>query len=142
MNEVSDRDLLLVIKDFLEMGHVDNIVAMFHREPRYFAWTGSILEDARFTVRLGVSVLFEALKERRPEYLELAVPSLLPLLDSEDPLLRGEAVSILGIIGTPSVRVHIEAMTSDRHPQVAEVALDVLAELDETDFSISERDGK
>ena len=50
MNDVSDAELLSVIKDFLEMGHVDNIVAMFDRDPRYFKWTGDILQDERFAV--------------------------------------------------------------------------------------------
>ncbi len=57
MPEVSDKELLKVIKDFLEMGHVENIAAMFRQDPRYFQWSGDILDDERFNVRLGVSVL-------------------------------------------------------------------------------------
>ena len=34
--EVSDEELLKVIADFLEMGHVENIVAMFADDPRYY----------------------------------------------------------------------------------------------------------
>jgi hypothetical protein len=43
------------------MGHVENIVAMFKQDPRYYAWTGNLLQDERFAVRLDVSVLFEYL---------------------------------------------------------------------------------
>jgi len=128
MQEISDEDLVAVIKDFLEMGHVDNIVAMFHRYPRYFDWTGRILNDERFTVRLGVSVLFEELKKRQAGLLDRAIPSLLPLLRAEQPHIRGEAVSVLGIIGSPQALRHIEPLLGDPHPQVREVAADVLAE--------------
>lgn len=51
--EVSDSELPRVIKDFLEMGHVDNIAAVFQRQACPFDWAGAILDDERFTVRLG-----------------------------------------------------------------------------------------
>ena len=37
--EVSDTELKQVIADFLDQGHVDNIVAMFRREEKYYGWT-------------------------------------------------------------------------------------------------------
>lgn len=124
-----DEDVLRVVKDFLEMGHVDNIVAMFHRNHEYYQWTGAILDDERFNVRLGVSVLFEELKKRAPEELERAVSSLLPLLKSEKPHIRGEAVSVLGIIGSKGAFDAIKTMLHDKQPQICEIAADILAEL-------------
>jgi len=123
-----DKELLTVIKDFLEMGHVENIVAMFHRNHGYYDWTGAILDDERFNVRLGVSVLFEELKEREPEEVDRATSSLLPLLHSDKPHIRGEAVSVLGIIGSPRARVLIREMLDDQVFQVREVAADILDE--------------
>jgi hypothetical protein len=124
-----DEELVTVIKDFLEMGHVDNIVAMFHRNHEYYNWTGAILDDERFNVRLGVSVLFEELKKREPEALDNARASLLPLLKSEKPHIRGEAVSILGIIGSEAACDAIKTMLEDKQPQIRDVAADILTEL-------------
>ncbi len=124
-----DEELVTVIKDFLEMGHVDNIVAMFHRNHEYYHWTGAILDDERFNVRLGVSVLFEELKKREPEALDSARASLLPLLKSEKPHIRGEAVSVLGIIGSEAACDAIKTMLKDKQPQIREVAADILIEL-------------
>ncbi len=124
-----DENVLGVIKDFLEMGHVDNIVAMFHRNHEYYQYTGPILDDERFNVRLGVSVLFEELRKREPEELDRAVPSLLPLLESEKPHIRGEAISVLGIIGSKAAFEAIKTMLHDRQPQISEIASDILAEL-------------
>jgi len=126
MTEVSDSELKKVIADFLEMGHVENIVAMFRREPAYYQWTGEILDDERFAVRLGVSVLFEELKLLQPEKLALAIPSLTALLSSDSPNLRGEAIGVLAIIGTEEALAHIRSMASDPSPQVREMLSVVL----------------
>jgi hypothetical protein len=125
-NEVSDQELKKVIADFLDQGHVENIVAMFRREPKYYEWTGELLSDQRFNVRLGVSVLFEELQEIHPDMLPLAIPSLVKLLDAEEPLIRGEAVSILGIIGTKEAIAQIHYLYNDPNPQVREMVQLVL----------------
>lgn len=126
-NGVSDQELKRVIADFLDQGHVENIVAMFRRTPEYYDWTGEILSDDRFSVRLGISVLFEELQILQPDRLPLAIPSLVKLLDSEQPLLRGEAVSLLGIIGTKQALVEIRRLAGDPNPQVREMVQLVLA---------------
>ena len=127
-NEVSDQQLKKVIADFLDQGHVENIVAMFRRESKYYQWSGEILRDERFSVRLGVSVLFEELKEIQQDKLDLALPSLVELLKSEEPLLRGEAVSVLAIIGTGEALTHIRKHRDDPNPQVREMVQLVLEE--------------
>lgn len=128
MDQVSDDELKKVIGDFLEMGHVDNIVAMFRRNPRYYSWTGEILDDERFAVRLGVSVLFEELQTLQPDRLTLAIPSLAGLLDHALALIRGEAVNVLGIIGTDEAMGLVRRMLDDPSPQVREMAELVLEE--------------
>ncbi len=129
--EVSDQELKKVIGDFLEMGHVENIVAMFRRHPKYYDWTGELLDDDRFNVRLGLSILFEDLMNLQPEQTTLAIPSLLRMLENDSPLLRGEATSILGIIGTDEALSHVQVMLQDDSPQVREVATMILEEAEE-----------
>lgn len=125
---VSDQELKRVIADFLDMGHVENIVAMFRHEPRYYEWTGELLRDERFSVRLGMSVLLEELRETHADHVELAIPSLAALLDAEEPLLRGEAVSLLGIIGSAKALEYVRRQRNDPSPQVREVVELVLQE--------------
>jgi hypothetical protein len=128
-NSVSDQELKRVIADFLDQGHVENIVAMFRREPKYYTWTGDILRDERFSVRLGISVLFEELQQIQPEKLELAIPSLRELLIAEEPLLRGEAISLLGIIGSEPALALVRSQQDDRDRRVREMVQLVLEEL-------------
>ena len=126
--EVSDEELLKVIADFLEMGHVENIVAMFKQETSYYQWVGTLLEDERFAVRLGVSVLFEYLIEERPDEVHLAIPSLANALKHETSWVRGEAVSVLALIGTDAAMAFIQPMVDDPEPQVAEMAREIIEE--------------
>ncbi len=126
-NEVSDEELRQVIADFLNMGHVENIVAMFRQEQRYYDWVGDLLTDERFAVRLGVCVLFEYLVEERPEEVRLAIDSLARQLENETGWVRGEVVTVLGLIGDERALALVAAKVDDPDPQVAEIARDIIA---------------
>jgi hypothetical protein len=126
MSEVSDSELKKVIGDFLEMGHVENIVSMFKKEPLYFEWTGEILEDERFNVRLGLTILFEELQALGVNEISCAIPSLQALLDHQSSLIRGEAIGILGIIATDEAIQLIRSKQNDPNPQVREMVAIVL----------------
>ena len=128
MNNNYNIDLLKVICDFLELGHVENIVAMFKQDKNLYGLTGNLIRDERFAVRLGTAVLFEELAEVRPDEISLAIPSLLPLLQDANPVLRGEAATILGIIGSPVAMQHLEQLTNDPDSQVREIIADILNE--------------
>ncbi len=132
MNKTEEQELLKVIGDFLEMGHVENIMAMFKQDSSLYKLTGALLRDERFMVRMGVAVLFEELTKIRPEEVTLAIPSLLPLLKDETPWVRGEAVNILGIIGTSEAMEQIRPMIYDFDPQVREIAADFLGDSNQT----------
>jgi hypothetical protein len=119
-------DILQVIGDFLELGHVENIVAMFKQDRNLYKLTGDLLRDERFTVRLGVAVLFEELAVIRPKEAPLAIPSLLPLLQEQNPILRGEAATILGIIDSRSAKKHLIKLKDDPDPQVREIVADIM----------------
>ncbi len=127
-DEVSDKELKKVIADFLEMGHVDNIFEMFKQDIRYYAWVGELLDDDRFAVRLGISVLFEELKVYCPDDIHRAVPSLCRLLHEAPPHVRGDAVGVLGTIGDDAAMAEVRRALQDESPQVREVAEDVLEE--------------
>lgn len=128
-DRVSDTELKKVIADFLEMGHAENIFEMFKQDVRYYDWVGELLDDERFNVRLGISVLFEELKIHCPADVHLAVPSLCKALHESPVHVRGEALSVLGIIGSPAAMECVRKGLLDDSPQVREVAKDILEEL-------------
>ena len=147
---VSDEEMVKTIADFLEQGLAANIVSMFKADTSYYPLIGEVLKDERFAVRIGVSVIFEELAVIRPEEVQLAIPALKPLLDPQVPAyIRGEAVSILGLINCPESLALIAHLINDADPQVAEIARDpLLSDLTilrlaiGTNFSLSERDAQ
>jgi hypothetical protein len=126
LNNNDNIDLLKVIGDFLELGHVENIVAMFRQDTRLYNLAGLLIRDERFAVRLGAAVLFEELAVVQPNEISLAIPSLLPLLQEKNPFLRGEAATILGIIGSPAALQHLRPHKDDPDPQVKEIITDII----------------
>lgn len=130
MQQVSDIEMKKTIADFLELGHVDNIVALFKQEPDYYKFAGDLINDERFIVRMGMVVLFEELVSIRPSEVRLAMPSLISLLEKEiPPYVRGEALTILGLIGTSEAIQQLQKYVNDPDPQLAEIATDYLQEI-------------
>ncbi len=128
MTEVSDQEMIRTIGEFIELGHVENIVAMFKQEPDYYRFSGELLRDERFVVRMGMVVLFEELAAGRAAEIDRAVPYLLPLLREEAAYIRGEAVTLLGIIGTGEALAAIQPLLADPEPQIVELVKDIMAE--------------
>ena len=126
MKKDIDIDMQQVISDFLELGHVENIVAMFKQDRSLYNLTGDLLRDERYTVRLGIAVLFEELADIHPMEISFAIPSLLPLLQEQNPILRGEAATILGIIGSRDALKQLEKLKGDPDPQVREIIADII----------------
>jgi predicted transcriptional regulator len=112
MKKDIDIDMHQVIGDFLELGHVENIVAMFKQESSLYDLTGDLLRDERFTVRLGVAVLFEELAVIRPLEISLAIPS--------------QAATILGIISSRDALKQLKKLEDDPDPQVREIIEDII----------------
>ena len=126
MKKDIDIDMQQVISDFLELGHVENIVAMFKQDRSLYNLTGDLLRDERYTVRLGIAVLFEELADIHPMEIPLAIPSLLSLLQEQNPILRGEAATILGIIGSRDALKQLKKLEDDPDPQVREIIADII----------------
>lgn len=127
---VSDEETAAVIADFLEMGHLDNIIAMFRQDPSLYDLAGEIINDERFMVRMGMVVLFETMVAERPAEVRRALPVLAPLLAAELPAsVRGETATILGLIGSEEAISLLMPLQNDRDPQIAELARDILEEL-------------
>lgn len=127
MSEISREQLLIVIADFLEMGHVDNIVAMVKQEPSCLELVGELIQQERFKVRMGVAVLFEELALVMPlKILAVAVPSLAAAMQHDAAYVRGDAAYVLGLIKSPEAVDVLAKFQNDRDLQVAEIVREAL----------------
>ncbi len=92
-------DLKTMIADYLENGFLENIIDMFKYDKSLYAYIGDLMQDERMRVRLGVSALIETLQREDSVNVIQAIPSILPLLKNQNPMIRGDAAYLLGIIG-------------------------------------------
>ena len=101
------------------------------RQEDAFATLTPLLRRSGIKERMGVMLMVEEALEEDPHALDLAVPHLLPLLQAEDPSLRGDTADLLGQIGAPGSAEALRKLLSDDNEDVREVAKDALEMLRE-----------
>lgn len=101
MSEIKTEssELRRMIADYMENGFLENIIDMFKRDKSLYAFIGELMADERVRVRLGMSALVETLKKEDPENIHKSVPDILSQLKNPNPVVRGDAAYLLGIIG-------------------------------------------
>jgi hypothetical protein len=111
------------VADFLGQGLLDVLVDLFKSDPSLYALLGELLADPQMGVRLGASALVEELAAVDPGRRPLAAAALLPLLENEDPVRRGDAAYLLGFVGGREQLPALEALAAeDTNADVREAA--------------------
>jgi HEAT repeat protein len=81
-------------------------------------------------VRLGISALVETLKKEDTENIDRAVPGILPQLKNPEPVVRGDAAYLLGIIGHKgSLPLLEEAANNDASKEVRLIAKEAIEDI-------------
>lgn len=123
---MEDREMRAMLIEYMEKGFLDNIIALFRQDRSLCRFIADMVGDEQLRVRLGATALVEELAGEHREALGAAVPGLIGLLKHENPTIRGDALSVLGIIKAPAARAAIETCLSDVHSGVRESAHDAL----------------
>ncbi len=122
-------DLRKMIADYMEAGFLDNIVDMYKHDSSLYALLGDLIQDERVRVRIGVTAMVEELKLIDCNNISKAVPCLIPLLESDAPVVRGDAANLLGIIGDMRVIGHLEKALADENSYVRQIAREAIEQL-------------
>ena len=85
-----------------------------------------LFREGDFFTRLGILVTFEEALEKDPGAIRGMVPQLIELLSHQDHRIRGDIADLLGKIGDPNAIPHLQKLTSDPHPEVAEASAEAL----------------
>ena len=96
------------IADYLENGLLDNIIDMFKHDRRLYAFIAELMTDERIRVRI--------------QYI-------LPLLDNQNPLFRGDAAYLLGIIGQTDVIPFLKKSLHDEFSHIRIIAQEAIEEI-------------
>lgn len=128
-NDGESFDLKKMIADYMENGFLENIVDMFKHDKTLYKYVGELLIDERIRVRIGVAALLETLKDEDPENIFLAIPYVASVLKNENPVFRGDAIYVLGLIGNNDVIPLINEMRIDEDKDVRQIAEETLEEI-------------
>ncbi|MFA4829073.1 MAG: HEAT repeat domain-containing protein [Thermodesulfovibrionales bacterium] len=132
MNKIKmDREeLKTMIADYMEKGFLENIIDMFRHDSSLYSLVGELMTDERVRVRLGMSALVETLGKEAPEHIKKAVPGILPLLKNSEPVIRGDAAYLMGIIGhSDSIPLLKEIADNDGNPDVRGIAKEAIEDI-------------
>jgi hypothetical protein len=124
-----DSSLLDMIADYMEKGFLENIIDMFRYDSRLYGFVGTLIQDERVRVRIGVTALMEELSVADALNALSAAPGLLNLLDHGNPVVRGDVSNILGMIGDKSVLSSLENALNDENPNVRLIAEEAIEDI-------------
>ncbi len=113
----------------MEKGFLENIIDMFRHDRNLYSLVGELIQDDRVRVRIGVTAMMEELSLRDARSVQGAVSNLLPLLDHDNPVVRGDASNILGIIADESVLPCLEKKLTDNDPNVRLILSEAIEEI-------------
>jgi len=126
-DEHHGEDLLLSL---VEQGRFQEVAGRLRSGPGadHFLtlWKGSTT-----SLRIGLMMAAEEALDSDRNGLDGLVAGLLPLLEAEDAVLRGDTADLLGRIGHRAAIDALRAMLDDTNPDVAEIASEALAEIDD-----------
>jgi len=122
-------DLEQMIADYMENGFLDNIIDMFRHDNSLYDLIGTLIQDERVRVRIGITALMEELKRLDPANIIRAQKNLLPLLDHAVAVVRGDAANLIGIIGDRGSLPFLEQCLLDVHEGVRIVAREAIAQV-------------
>lgn len=124
-----EPDISKMIADYMEKGFLENIIDMFRHDCKLYGLVGELIQDERVRVRIGVTALMEELSRLDANSVRSAVLNLLPLLDHENPVVRGDVSNILGIIADEAVLPFLEKRLTDSNPDVRLIMREAIEEI-------------
>jgi HEAT repeat protein len=129
-------DLKKMIADYMEGGFLDNIIDMFKHDKNLYTYVGELLTDERMRVRIGITALLETLKNEDSEDMRKAIPFILPLLQDINPVIRGDAAYLIGLIGNSEDIPALRELTEDENENVRSIVSEAIHDIQSNHISL------
>jgi hypothetical protein len=122
-------DTKKMIAEYMENGCLENIIDMFKHDRSLYGLVTDLMTDERMRVRIGTVALLETLHKDDPQNIERAIPLVVRLLKDGNPLTRGDAAYVLGLIGDEKAIPHLEALKNDEDSNVRMIAKEAIEDI-------------
>ncbi|MEC4676471.1 MAG: HEAT repeat domain-containing protein [Nitrospirota bacterium] len=124
-----NSDLKSMIADYMEKGFLENIIDMFRHDSELYSLIGDLIQDKRIRVRIGITALMEQLGTLDSRNITRASRNIIPLISHKNPVVRGDASNLLGIIGDREAIPFLEKGLSDENPDVRLIAREAIDDI-------------
>lgn len=114
--------MLKMLTDYMEGGFLDNIISLFRQDETLYPMIGDMLGDERGRVRIGTIALVETLMTEKPATVVTAIPGVARHLKNKNPVIRGDAAYLLGIIHHRDALPFLREALEDENEAVRETA--------------------
>lgn len=129
LSREDDRHGEQLLRSLVEQGRFGETARQIRTDPGASDFV-AIWKGSTTSLRIGLMLAVETALEDERAALDGLVPGLLPILESEDPVLRGDTADLLGRIGHRAARDRLRTLLEDPNPDVAEIASEALEEID------------
>ena len=128
-NNYTNNEIGSMIADYMEKGFLENIIDMFKHDASLYGLIGRLIQDERVRVRVGTTALMEEMKKGGDMNMSKALPGLMPLLQHNNPVVRGDAANLLGIISDKSAVPFLEKLLADQNQDVRTITKEAIEEI-------------
>lgn len=120
------QDMLI---EYMGKGFLENIISLFRTDPSLFVHVPAMLGHENMRVRLGTAALIEEFTPTHHRELADVLPGVIALLRHEDPVIRGDAAYVLGILRDRRAVGPLREALNDPDPAVRQSMKDALEEI-------------
>lgn len=114
------------LASMIAAGRMDEAIPLIVSETGLSA-LAELMVDGAMQERMGLMLLAEEALDQDQHCLNGALPHLLPLVEADDPTLRGDVADLLGKIGAPGSTAALKRLLQDENEDVREVAEESLS---------------
>lgn len=125
------QEFAVMLAENLSSGNLDQVVSLFQYNEALYETLGLLLKSERLNIRIGITVVIEELLGADNVNAEKAIQNVLPLLKDDNPVVRGDAANIVGILGGEKHLKLLEPLLKDSNFQVVEVVEEAIEEINE-----------
>mgnify|MGYP003987888367 FL=1 len=120
-----------LLAENLSTGNLDQAISLFQYNGTLYETIGLLVKSEKMNVRIGITAVMEELLEAGLVNKKKAIENIQPLLKDQNPVVRGDAANLVGILGDMEHISLLEPLLKDENFQVVEVVEEAIEEIKE-----------